>query len=65
MDAALHDHGLHVDLAGETRSEAMAQALAAAGRGVCVVLDNPQFGLRARTLTAGGAPLTITLYADH
>lgn len=69
VDAALHDHGLHIELAGETRSEAMAQALAAAGRGACVVLDDPQFGLRARTLTAGGALLTITLYAawdaDH
>ncbi|MGI5156072.1 LysR family transcriptional regulator [Microbispora sp. CA-102843] len=69
VDAALHEHALHIRLAAETRSEAMAQALAAAGRGVCVVLDNPQFGLRARTVTAGGALLTITLYAawdaDH
>ncbi|GAA2211818.1 LysR substrate-binding domain-containing protein [Nonomuraea monospora] len=69
VDAALHEHGLHIDLAGETRSEAMAQALAAAGRGACVVLDTPQFGLRARAVAAGGAPLTITLYAawdaDH
>lgn len=69
VDAALHKHGLHVSPAAETRSEAMAQALAAAGRGVCVVVDDPQFGLGARPVTAAGEALSITLYAawdaDH
>ncbi|WP_175637475.1 hypothetical protein [Sinomonas mesophila] len=47
----------------------MAQALAAAGRGLAVVAEPPQFGLERSPLLAGGSPVTIDDWAawdpDH
>ncbi|MBV7242933.1 MULTISPECIES: LysR family transcriptional regulator [unclassified Streptomyces] len=69
LDTALYEQGIPLSPAFEAHSEAMAQALAAAGRGVCVVVDHPQFDLYDRPLAAEGRPLTISLYAgwdpDH
>ncbi|MGW4729497.1 LysR family transcriptional regulator [Streptomyces shenzhenensis] len=69
LDTALYEQGTPLRPALEPQSEAMAQALAAAGHGVCVVVDHPQFGLRARALCGLGLPLSISLYAgwdpDH
>lgn len=48
----------------ECSNPQVAQALAAAGRGVAVVSDDPRFDLeRALVLDAAGAPLTLTLVA--
>jgi len=41
----------------------VAQALAAAGRGVAVVSDDPRFGLHGLTIDAGRGPLRISLHA--
>ncbi len=41
----------------------MAQALAAAGRGVAVVTDDPRFGLHALRITVDGSDLSIRLFA--
>ncbi|WP_246571468.1 LysR family transcriptional regulator [Kineosporia corallincola] len=41
----------------------VAQALAAAGRGVAVVSDDPRFGLTPLGLTGPGGPVRIHLYA--
>jgi DNA-binding transcriptional LysR family regulator len=69
LDNALYEQGTPLEPAFEPQSEAMAQALAAAGHGACVVVDHPQFDLRSRALAALGRPLTISLYAgwdrDH
>lgn len=69
LDTALYEQGTPLRPAFEPQSEAMAQALAAAGHGVCVVVDHPQFDLSARALSTAGRPLTISLYAgwdpDH
>ncbi len=46
-----------------------AQALAASGQGVAIVSDEPRFGLVAVPVHAGGAPLTLPVFAiwrrDH
>ncbi|WLQ63653.1 MULTISPECIES: LysR family transcriptional regulator [Streptomyces] len=69
LDTALYEQGAPLRPAFESQSEAMAQALAAAGHGVCVVADHPQFDLSVRPLTGQGRPLAISLYAgwdpDH
>lgn len=69
LDGAAYEQGTPLRPAFEPQSEAMAQALAAAGHGVCVVVDHPQFDLHARPLICLGRPLTISLYAgwdpDH
>ncbi|MDT0475552.1 LysR family transcriptional regulator [Streptomyces sp. DSM 41014] len=69
LDTALYEQGTPLRPAFEPQSEAMAQALAAAGHGVCVVLDHPQFDLCARPLTCRGGALAVSLYAgwdpDH
>ncbi|MGW6014379.1 LysR family transcriptional regulator [Streptomyces sp. NPDC055210] len=69
LDTTLYEQSTPLRPAFEPQSEAMAQALAAAGHGVCVVVDHPQFDLSVRPLTAQGRPLAISLYAgwdpDH
>ncbi|RDG36075.1 LysR family transcriptional regulator [Streptomyces corynorhini] len=69
LDTALYEQGTPLRPAFEPQSASMAQALAAAGHGVCVVVDHPQFDLRARALTSQDRPLIISLYAgwdpDH
>lgn len=68
-EAAFRRAGVHLDSFDEPESSSMAQALAATGRGACIVLDNPSFGLVARPLTCSGEPVTSPLYGawipDH
>ncbi|GAB48294.1 LysR family transcriptional regulator [Mobilicoccus pelagius] len=63
LDAALEAAGLAVDPLAVVGSPVVAQALAASGRGVCVLTDDPRFGLVPLTIqNPGGAPVTIRLH---
>lgn len=63
LDAAVESGGLAVRLI-EFSSSQVAQAVAAAGRGVAVVSDDPRFGLVPLTIdTVAGDVLTIALHA--
>ena len=62
LDAASLRAGLDPRVGIEASSGPVAQALAAAGRGVAVVTDDPRFGLRALRITVGGSVLSIHLY---
>jgi DNA-binding transcriptional LysR family regulator len=55
----------HVELmsVAEVGSSELAQALAAAGRGVAVVSDDSRFGLLGLRIVAGGRDLTLQLHA--
>jgi DNA-binding transcriptional LysR family regulator len=60
--AARHTHQtVSVDI--EASSGAVAHALAAAGRGVAVVTDDPRFDLARMTINAGGDPMNLHLFA--
>jgi LysR family transcriptional regulator, benzoate and cis,cis-muconate-responsive activator of ben and cat genes len=60
--AARHSHQtVSVDI--EASSGAVAQALAAAGRGIAVVTDDPRFGLARMTVIAGADPMNLHLFA--
>jgi DNA-binding transcriptional LysR family regulator len=66
--AARHTHQtVSVDI--EASSGAVAQALAAAGRGIAVVTDDPRFHLARMKVIAGGDPMNLHLFAawdpDH
>ncbi len=63
FDAAAADRGLTYDAIAQTRAPRLGQALAAAGRGVCVTSDDPRYGLAKARVLVDGAPLTVTLYA--
>ncbi|MBQ0825823.1 LysR family transcriptional regulator [Streptomyces sp. RG38] len=63
LQEALTARGLMPRDVVECGNAQVAQALAAAGRGVAVVSDDPRFGLVGVPLTAGGAPLGIRLFA--
>ncbi len=67
FDAAAAERGLTYDTIAQTRAPRLGQALAAAGRGVCVTSDDPRYGLSKARLLVDGEPLTVTLYAawDH
>lgn len=72
LDAALLGAGVGLDAVTELTTAEVAQALAAAGRGVAIVSDDPRFGLVPLRITQGGergATLTISLHAawrrDH
>lgn len=64
LDAAASDAGLSFAIVAETNVPPIAQALAAAGRGVAVVSDDARYGLhRLRIRPAGGPPeLRVPLY---
>jgi DNA-binding transcriptional LysR family regulator len=64
LDAAMSDAGISYDVAAETNVPQVAQALAAAGRGVAVVSDDPRYGLHGmRIRPAAGSPeLVVPLY---
>lgn len=68
-EAAFRRAGVHLGNFDEPESSSMAQALAATGRGACIVLDNPNFGLVSRALTCNGEAVTSPLYGawapDH
>ena len=69
FDAAVqHTHqAVSVDI--EASSGAVAQALAAAGRGIAIVTDDPRFDLARTRIRAGGGLMNIHLFAgwdpDH
>lgn len=69
FDAAAANHGLTYDAIAQTRAPRLGQALAAAGRGVCVTSDDPRYGLSKARVLVKGEPLTVTIYAawdpDH
>lgn len=63
FDAGAADRGLTYEAAAQTRAPRLGQALAAAGRGVCVTSDDPRYGLSQTLVLVDGEPLTVTLYA--
>ncbi|WP_347755802.1 LysR family transcriptional regulator [Agrococcus sp. ProA11] len=62
FEAALTRAGLTYSPAFETGSPATAQALAASGRGVCILSDDPRFELAAVPILDHRRTMTITLY---
>jgi DNA-binding transcriptional LysR family regulator len=54
LDAAVAAAGAHHRIAAETNVPQVAQALAAGGRGVAVVSDDPRYGLVPVAIVAGG-----------
>ncbi|MER6936574.1 LysR family transcriptional regulator [Nocardioides sp. NPDC127514] len=69
FDAAAARLGLSYNAVSQTHIPRLGQALAAAGRGVCVTSDDPRYGLSGAQVLVNGDPLTVTLYAvwdqDH
>ncbi|MDQ2757656.1 MAG: LysR family transcriptional regulator [Actinomycetota bacterium] len=69
LDQALSRTGTAYGTVVEVGTPEVAQALAAAGRGVAVLSDDPRFGLRPLRITAPDDPVHISLYAawqpDH
>ncbi|MDA3644505.1 LysR family transcriptional regulator [Saccharopolyspora indica] len=63
VDDAVSRAGIAPAGVAETGSAAFAQALAAAGRGVCLVTDHARFGLHELVVRAPDGPLTVPLYA--
>ncbi|QWF22771.1 LysR family transcriptional regulator [Nocardioides sp. LMS-CY] len=63
LDAAAVTHGSSYTALVEAANGTIAQALAAAGRGVAVVSDDPRFDLVPLAIDLGGEPLTIRLVA--
>ena len=64
LDAALDAEQLGVEPRAEFASPVVAQAVAASGRGVCVLTDDPRFGLVPLTIRdADGDALGIRLHA--
>lgn len=62
FDTAVATAGLTYLAAIETESTATAQALAAAGRGVCVLSDDARYGLQSVPIRVTGQDLIITLF---
>lgn len=69
LDAAMSDAGISYGVAAETNVPQVAQALAAAGRGVAVVSDDTRYGLHGLRIrpTDGSVELRVPLFAawDH
>ncbi|MGQ7747771.1 LysR family transcriptional regulator [Streptomyces sp. WC2508] len=63
VDEAVSRAGLGFAAVSETGSSPFAQALAAAGRGVCLVTDDARFGLSELIVHTPDGPLTVPLYA--
>lgn len=62
FDTAVATAGLTYTAATETESPSTAQALAAAGRGVCVLSDDARYGLRSIPIRVNEQDLVITLF---
>lgn len=62
FDEAVAAAGLGYQAAYVAHTPSIAQALAAAGRGVCVASDDPRFGLRTLPITHQGVKLHVTLF---
>ncbi|TXS42219.1 LysR family transcriptional regulator [Streptomyces sp. OR43] len=63
VDEAISRAGLVPAGVSETGSSAFAQALSAAGRGVCLVTDHARFGLTELLVRTHEGALTVPLYA--
>ena len=63
LDAAVARRGLHYTMAAETNVPQVAQALAAAGRGVAVVSDDRALRAARVAITTAGGALRIPLVA--
>lgn len=63
LDAVLERQSLSPTSWTEVASPRVAQALAAAGRGVAVVTDDPRFSLRTMQIETPSGPVKITLHA--
>jgi DNA-binding transcriptional LysR family regulator len=63
LEAAVAATGATYASVLEAANGTVAQALAAAGRGIAVVSDDPRFGLVPLAVDAGGLPLTVRLIA--
>jgi len=63
FDDAVTRAGLAYEPAFETASNSIAQALAAAGRGICILSDHSRFGLTAIPIESIAGELNITYYA--
>lgn len=63
VDEAVSRAGLTPAGIDESGSSAFAQALAARGRGVCLVTDDARFGLRELIVHGPEGPLTVPLFA--
>ncbi len=63
LDAAVAGADLHYSIVGETNVPQVAQALAAAGRGVAVVSDDRRYGLHGLLITTTAGALRIPLVA--
>lgn len=63
LDVALDREGLAYGTVVECTNAQVAQALAAAGRGVAVVSDDPRFDLVPLGITGPGGAVRISLYA--
>ncbi len=59
LEAAMSDAGVSYQLAAETNVPGVAQALAAAGRGVAVVSDDARYGLRGVRIRPSGGPIEL------
>jgi DNA-binding transcriptional LysR family regulator len=59
LDAAMSDAGLSYGVAAETNVPQVAQALAAAGRGVAVVSDDARYGLQGVRIRPDGGSLEL------
>jgi len=62
LDSAAARAGLAYTASVETTSPVLAQALAAAGRGICVLSDDPHYDLATVPISAPGGELIITLF---
>jgi DNA-binding transcriptional LysR family regulator len=63
FDDAVAQQALTYRLAAETNVPQIAQAFAAAGRGVAVVTDDPRYDLQPLAIETTAGTLTITLFA--
>lgn len=63
LDAAVAAHGSEYSTPMTAANGTIAQALAAAGRGVAVVSDDPRYDLVPLAIRAGGRRLSIRLFA--
>jgi len=63
LDQAVVTADLSYEIAFETPTPQVAQALAAAGHGVAVVSDDPRYGLRPISITTDVGALRIAMYA--
>lgn len=62
FDSAVAQHGLSYSAAFETESPYVAQALAAAGRGICILSDDPRYDLAASPIGVETGELIISLF---